>query len=306
VKNSENSDVLKHEAEHADSAILNVSKAFQKALKAVGARMEKIEARLDAAKSATELKQHGELLKANLHLLKSGMKEIRVEDYFATPIRTVSIALDPTKDPQRNCLAYFRQARKLTRAEPKETERLAAAHKTQEALENALCALEKGELEVEAGAELLRKHGFARFLQTPHVRAKQEERRRYRRFMSADGYAIYVGKTAADNDYVTFRVGKGKDLWCHIESAPGSHVVVKIPKGKEAPQETLLDAATLAVYYSKRRGSSRAPVTHSRVCDIRKSKRAPSGQVYVPFGKTLQVRMMEGRLKRLLATGGQE
>ena len=67
-----------------------------------------------------------------------------------------------------------------------------------------------------------------------------------------DGYEILVGRSDDDNDYLTFKVAKGRDLWLHVGGGtPGSHVVVKNPSGKDVPREVLEAAAQLAAWYSK-------------------------------------------------------
>src|SRR5690606_4501232 len=77
----------------------------------------------------------------------------------------------------------------------------------------------------------------------------------FRRFVSIEGYPILVGRNNEQNDRLTMRVANGNDLWLHVGGGrPGSHVVIKLPKNKTASLQTLLDAGTLAVHFSKARG----------------------------------------------------
>src|SRR5437762_7109557 len=72
-----------------------------------------------------------------------------------------------------------------------------------------------------------------------------------RRYRSADGFEILVGRAAKDNDNLTFKVAKPNDLWLHAADYPGSHVIVRNATRKELPHRTLIEAAQLAAYFSQ-------------------------------------------------------
>ena len=83
---------------------------------------------------------------------------------------------------------------------------------------------------------------------------------------------LYIGKNNNQNDYVTFSIGSGNDLWFHTKNIPGSHVILKttLPQADEKDIQT---AAMLAGYFSKARGGSKIPVD----CTLRKFVKKPSG-----------------------------
>ena len=62
--------------------------------------------------------------------------------------------------------------------------------------------------------------------------------------------AILVGKTAKDNDHLTFKVGKPDDLWLHARGTLGSHVIIRLEKWQTLPHEMLKDAATGTLWLS--------------------------------------------------------
>mgnify|MGYP002148869586 FL=1 len=97
------------------------------------------------------------------------------------------------------------------------------------------------------------------------------------------------------------RIANGNDLWLHVGGGrPGSHVVVRLPKQKTASLETLLDAATLAVHFSKARGEPRLEVVYTLKKHVRKPKGLPAGAVVPSQTKTIVVLHDEARLRRLL------
>jgi hypothetical protein len=63
------------------------------------------------------------------------------------------------------------------------------------------------------------------------------------------GWQVLVGRTDADNDYLTFRVAGPDDWWFHSHGMPGSHVILQGPPGADPDRETLQRAAALAAYH---------------------------------------------------------
>lgn len=127
-----------------------------------------------------------------------------------------------------------------------------------------------------------------------------------RRFVSAEGYPIWVGRTNEQNDRLTLRLANGNDLWLHAGGGrAGAHVIVRLPKGKTASLETLLDAATLAVHFSKARGEGRIDVVYTLRKHVRKPKGLPAGAVVPSQTKTITVHRDDARLQRLLASSPQ-
>src|SRR6185369_2401014 len=73
-----------------------------------------------------------------------------------------------------------------------------------------------------------------------------------RRFVSPDGMVILVGRTAADNDLLTFKLAAPRDFWLHVATDSGSHVVVRNPDNlTRLPRDTQKLAASLAVGHSR-------------------------------------------------------
>jgi len=113
---------------------------------------------------------------------------------------------------------------------------------------------------------------------------------------------IYVGRGAADNDALTFRVARPRDLWLHAKGTSGAHVVLPLGKGKEPASEALVDAAHLAAHFSTQRDEPTVEVTYTLRGRVRKPRGSAPGLVVVDQGKTMWVRMEPDRLKRLLAS----
>ncbi len=101
---------------------------------------------------------------------------------------------------------------------------------------------------------------------------------------------ILVGRTARDNDALTFRIASQRDFWLHVAGSPGSHVIVRNPEGLTSlPRETLRFAATLAARHSKARDAGRVSVHVAQVKDVSRPRGAPAGQVSLKRYRSVRV-----------------
>ena len=95
------------------------------------------------------------------------------------------------------------------------------------------------------------------------------------------------------------QVANGNDFWFHVRDYPGSHVVIRARD--QLPEETLLDAATLAVHFSRGKAGGKRDVSWTRRKFVAKARGAPAGQVLLSTHKTIHLRVEPDRLARLLA-----
>ena len=123
-----------------------------------------------------------------------------------------------------------------------------------------------------------------------------------RRYRSADGLEIWVGRSDEGNDHLSTRLARGRDLFFHLDGAPGSHVVLRTEGRLDPPSESLVDACELAVHFSKGKHAGRADVHIVPIKNVKKPKGAKRGLVYVSGGRTLHLRREPARLERLLAS----
>ena len=111
-----------------------------------------------------------------------------------------------------------------------------------------------------------------------------------RRFESPDGMVVLVGKSAADNDVLTFKVAGQTDFWMHVAGESGSHVVVRNPENLDTlPRETLRYAASLAARYSKAKNAKKVTVHVARRKDVQKPRGMAAGKVVLKGYKSVKV-----------------
>lgn len=259
--------------------------------------VKKVEAEAARGEAAEAHRVAGELLKPALQRVPRGAREVALTDYSTGEPREVKIALRPELSAADNLAWHFRQYRRLLAGSQRAGQRLAQLLAEQGQLQQELEAL--ASLPVEALAER------ASRLPAPVTLAKKGEppaRVPYREFRAAEGARLWVGKGAAENDFLSFKQARPHDLWLHARGRTGAHVVVPLERNAQVKPEVLLDAAALAVHFSDARGEPRAEVSYLPAKYLRKPKGGRPGQVIYSQEKTMVYVVEPERIARLLAT----
>jgi predicted ribosome quality control (RQC) complex YloA/Tae2 family protein len=132
--------------------------------------------------------------------------------------------------------------------------------------------------------------------------AVRETTRPFRTYRSSGGLEIWVGRGAASNDTLTFRESSPRDVWLHARDAAGAHVVLRWTKDAPPPARDLEEAAVLAAWHSKSRGSGLVPVDWTRRKYVRKARGGAPGLVLVSRAETIFVTPDERVERRLRDT----
>jgi predicted ribosome quality control (RQC) complex YloA/Tae2 family protein len=273
---------------------------LRKSIKKLRRRIEAWHEDLAKAEKYKAYDRYGELIKANLGTIRKGQADVAVVDYFDETLPNLTIPLDQAKTPQGNMDDYFRKHRKYLTAERELRPRIAGGEKELGTLQGELTAIEQGTWQpTEKPRQIARTTIRQR---TGEGKGRQEHRQGpFRRFISSDGLAIYVGRNARENDELTFGLAKSDDLWLHARGTPGSHVVVRLEKGADPPPETIRDAATLALLYSDLKKSGKGDVIYTRRKWVKKAKGQAPGAVVVTQEKSVHVSLEKTRLDALKA-----
>ena len=281
-------------------------------------RLAKIEGELAEADRATELQRAGELLKGSLGSVTQGDEAVRLQDYSTG--EEVVVPLDPVLSPRQNLEAIFSRYQKLIRRLTKAGGQVEEARAWQERVAGFASRLEAAQAEgadesllaaLADEPEIVRLRGRRQAAQAPArkgsdaprgpARFRDVPRRLHpRRYKTRDDLEIWVGRSDEGNDYLTTRLARGKDLFFHLDGAPGSHVVLRTEGRDEPPPESVLDACELAVHFSKQKNAGSADVHVVPIKQVSKPRGAKAGLVYVTGGRSIRLRREESRLRRLL------
>lgn len=246
----------------------------------------------------------GELLTTYLWQLKLGDTEVELPNFYDPTEKPVRIVLDPQLTPAENAQQYFRKYAKkrdslsiIQKQLAKTQEEIDYLESVQTAIEQAQSLAELIEIEQE-----LQEEGYLKIKIAPgknHPTKTKEMPMEPRVFVSSDGLEILVGRNNKQNDWLTLRLAQKEDWWFHTKNIPGSHVIVRVPAGKEIPSRTLEEAAVLAAYFSRAKNSSAVPVDYTQRKNIRKLKGTPPGRVLYDHQRTIYVTPTEELVSRL-------
>jgi predicted ribosome quality control (RQC) complex YloA/Tae2 family protein len=237
------------------------------------------------AEAADRLREQGELILAYLKTIVPGDTVLQVPGFDGTPTQ---IALDPRLSGVENAQAYFKRYARAAAARKRLPQRRAALEAERAFLETMATAIAQAEhpddlWEIEQD---LAAAGLRRLARRPPVRPRAPSTGR--RFRLPGGFVAQVGRSARENERLTFDVAGPDDWWLHARGLPGAHVVVTGGRG-EPPPSVLADAAAIAAYYSAGRGAGKVPVDITRRRYVRRLRGGRPGQVTYTHERTLVV-----------------
>ncbi len=88
---------------------------------------------------------------------------------------------------------------------------------------------------------------------------------------SPSGFKISIGRSAKENNRLTFNMAKGEDIFFHVRDYPGSHVILH-SAGAPVREDDILYCARLAKYHSKAKGLDKVEVIYTKVKYVRPVK----------------------------------
>mgnify|MGYP002532400551 FL=1 len=243
---------------------------------------------LNSEEQMEKCRLYGELLTANLHSLKSGTDTAAVDNYYADPVERIAIPLDRQLTPGENAQRYYKKYQKLKAARDMAIVQREQTLSEQNYLEGQLDNLTKctAENELSELIEELKDQGYIKRDKGGKKKMKLAASKPMH-FVSSTGADIYVGKNNRQNDELTLRFASPNDIWMHTKNIPGSHVIVK--GASEQDTATMTEAALLAAYYSRARGSENVAVDYTPRKYVKKPAGAKPGMVIYTTNKTAYV-----------------
>lgn len=240
---------------------------------------------LDQCQAMEKFRLYGDLLTAQLHLVKKGESEVAVINYWSEKQEQVLIPLDSKLTAAQNAQQYYKKYNKMKNA-------LSAAAKQTEQiqgeivyLEGQLDNLDKSTLPQEID-EIKRELGSLGYILLPKSNMKNSKPSRPHLYISSEGTEIFVGKNKTQNDELT-RQAAADCTWLHAKNIPGSHVIIR--SKPPVSQKALTDAAMLAAWYSSARASAHVAVDYTLKKYVKKPPGARPGMVTYSEQKTVYV-----------------
>ena len=267
-------------------------------------KIERIEKKINLQKNELletekreEFKVKGDLLSSYLYLLKRGMTEVKLENYYDNN-KEVVIALDPLLNPVGNVQKYYKEYRRADTANKELTRLIKEGEEELKYLYSVFDMMERstGEKELTAIRQELVSMGY---LKRQGKKKEKEITLPPIKYLSSDGFIIYSGRNNVGNDRLTFKIGSKLDTWFHVQKIPGSHTVI-ISGGREIPEQTIFEAATIAACNSSGKESGKVSVDYTIIKNVKKPSGAKPGMVIYDNYKTMVVSPDKALAEKLL------
>ena len=271
-------------------AMRQKSQAVRKTVQNLCARLTRKmalqEKELEATYDRERLRQLGDILTANIHRITKGQTKILCEDFYDENMAPVEINLSPILSPQQNAAKFYKDYARMKNAEKELTHQLTLGETELSYLKSVLDELNRAQTdaELEEIKQELQEQGYLR----PEGNRKRPRQGKLSpmRFVSTDGYPIYVGRNNRQNEELTFRLARKDDIWCHASKVHGSHVIISCG-GATPPDDAITQAAQLAAYYSETGDGQNVPVDVTAVKQVKKIPGGKPGMVIYHTYKTV-------------------
>lgn len=244
------------------------------------------------SENAEIFRQKGELLTTFMHQVPHGIEKISLPNYYDED-KPLAIQLDPAKTPNQNAQKYFQRYQKLRNAAKVVGQQIQTTKAEINYLESLLDQLELASpLDLKVIREELLAQGY---IKERSKHKKKEKKSKAEEFLATDGTTILVGKNNLQNDQLTLKTAKKTDYWLHAQKIPGSHVIIR---NSQPSQQTIIEAAELAAYFSKYRFSAKVPIDCVPVKYVKKPNGAKPGFVIYENQKTYFVTPIKAEIEK--------
>lgn len=269
----------------------SVRNMYDRSVRKLSARKDE----LAASEKSEQLRIYGELLNANLWAFKKGDKSVTLKSWYdGTDIK---VPLDIRLSPSANAQKYFKDYKKKQTAAKMLVKLMTDGEAEIKYLESVLYEVENAEGEV-ALSEIRSELKAGGYLKYYKVKDKKQKPSDFYRYRSSDGFLILVGRNNAQNEKLTLKTARGKDMWFHVKNAPGSHTVI-MSEGADIPDTSKTEAAMLAVLHSSLSQGEKVAVDFTEVRNIRKTNDLPTGMVLYETYETAYITPSAGLQEHL-------
>ncbi len=280
----------------------DVQKLLQNAQSRLLRKIELQEGELAACADGEQYKKQGDLITANLYLLKRGMKEVTLIDYEDMKedgsFGEITVSLDERLSPAANAQRLYKRYNKTKTAKIELTKQLAIARDELTYINSVIDSLEHAESPTDL-AEIrdeLYRAGYASRMKG--YTAHKQTAPTVARFRTDGGYTVLCGKNNIQNEYITYKLAAKTDYWFHAKNVPGSHVVM-VCNGEEPDARDFTQAAEIAAYYSKAYGGQNIAVDYTFAKNVKKPPAAKPGFVIYHTNWTAYVTPDAEEIRRL-------
>jgi predicted ribosome quality control (RQC) complex YloA/Tae2 family protein len=254
-------------------------KSYQEQLKKTVSYIQKSSSKLEELRASAPPSQLADVIMANLHEFQDGKSEAELLDFYTG--NQVKVKLKPNQKPQLLAESLYRKSKN----------RQIELDQIEKTIGSKISLKAELEHKISEIVDITGHKGLKNYQKTnkeDKAITKEVSGLPFKVF-EYEGFTIWVGKSAKDNDEMLRGFIHKDDLWLHARQVPGSHVVIRMKGMSTLPNSVLERAAGLAAFYSKLKTDSLAPVIYTEAKFVRKVKGSAPGSVMVDREKVIMV-----------------
>ncbi|MBQ6708657.1 MAG: NFACT family protein, partial [Clostridia bacterium] len=263
-------DRLERTHQKAQDLVQKVNTLIQRTVKKLNVqRLELLE-----CDNKEQLRINAELISANVYNLEKGASSYELFNYYTN--ETITVKVNPALTPMENSQRYYKEYKKAKTAEEMLKKLIENGEAELKYLETVSDALDRSNTaaEIDEIRDELYQGGYIK----SKGKAKKIKALPPIEYETSDGFRVLVGRNNIQNEKLSLKTANKNDMWLHVQSFPGSHVII-VADNKEISDLAIEEAASVAAYHSKARGSKIVTVDYTYVKNLKKPIGAKFGKV---------------------------
>ena len=214
------------------------------------------------AENSEQNRIFGDLILSNLHNISKHADYLTTVNFFDESNSLITIPLDKRYTPQQNAQIYYKKYAKQKNSLTVNAKLVEENNQILNYLKSVAQSVKNctQSEDFEQVTQELTENGF--------IKAKKADSRKKAQsritplIYEVEGFTVTVGKNNVQNDYVTFKIAKGADLWFHTQKIHSSHLIISNPNHTEIPDSVIKTAAEITAYFSQGVSGSKIPVDY--------------------------------------------
>ncbi len=261
----------------SDMRQIELNRKLLSLLKRESRKLEARKLELGQTTKRDTYRMKADILGAFGHTIKPGATSALLPNIYDFEDTTIEIELDPRLSLHQNIQKYYNEYSRLKSANLHLQKLIAKNEEDILYIKSALYDIST------ADANTMR-HIEEELIVSGFISSTQRRKNNksipltYKRYNLEDDFIVFCGRTAKQNEELTFKRASRKDIWLHVREAPGSHCIL-VCGGKTPTDDILIKAINIAAQNSSLSNLEKVLVDYTFVSNVKRKPGARPGMV---------------------------
>lgn len=259
-------------------------------------KLENQRSELARTEDREKYREMADILGAFAYQVPRGAKSVSLPNLYSEDQSEITIPLSEKLTPQQNIKKYYKEYSKLKNAAVVLKEQIAEGEAELAYDDTVLDEISRAATNADIAdiREELTAVGILRKRAENKKNNKKQPSIKPLLYVAPSGLAVLVGRNNVENDRLTLHEAGKSDLWFHVKTVPGSHVVL-FTEGMQASDEDIEYCAALAAFHSSAKEERKVAVDYTVIRNVKKPSGSKPGMVIYDKYRTAFVDPKEGK-----------